>query len=182
VGNRWAKAEGDLVTKRAEDKDRNAPDLEPDERQQVQRANQILLRLKKELHERETRFSERDVEEAAQSARWLRETLDRHPDGWEQAYEDALAGSDLAGEEESYLRKGVENAGGFAQFAQSNLQRLEDAAPLEGEPSEGTTAKITHQDLVCGVAAGLVAGGVVMGNSFYFGFGIGMSRKAGDCW
>ena len=170
------------MTKRAEDKDRNAPDLEPDERQQVQRANQILLRLKKELHERETRFSERDVEEAAQSARWLRETLDRHPDGWEQAYEDALAGSDLAGEEESYLRKGVENAGGFAQFAQSNLQRLEDAAPLEGEPSEGTTAKITHQDLVCGVAAGLVAGGVVMGNSFYFGFGIGMSRKAGDCW
>jgi hypothetical protein len=170
------------MTKRAEDKDRNAQDLEPDERQQVQRANQILLRLKKELHERETRFSERDVEEAAQSARWLRETLDRHPDGWEQAYEDALAGSDLAGEEESYLRKGVENAGGFAQFAQSNLQRLEDAAPLEGEPSEGTTAKITHQDLVCGVAAGLVAGGVVMGNSFYFGFGIGMSRKAGDCW
>lgn len=175
-------AEGDLVTKRAEDKERNAPDLDPDEKQRVQRANQILLRLKKELHERETRFSERDVEEAAQSARWLRETLDRHPDGWEQAYEDALAGSDLAGEEESYLRKGVENAGGFAQFAQSNLQRLEDAAPLEGEPSEGTTAKITHQDLVCGVAAGLVAGGVVMGNSFYFGFGIGMSRKAGDCW
>ena len=175
-------AKGDLVTKRAEDKERNAPDLDPDEKQRVQRANQILLRLKKELHERETRFSERDVEEAAQSARWLRETLDRHPEGWEQAYENALAGSDLAGEEESYLRKGVENAGGFAQFAQSNLQRLEDAAPLEGEPSEGTTAKITHQDLVCGVAAGLVAGGVVMGNSFYFGFGIGMSRKAGDCW
>jgi hypothetical protein len=175
-------AEGDLVTKRAEDKDRNAPDLEPDERQQVQRANQILLRLKKELHEREASFSERDVEEAAQSARWLRETLDRHPDGWEQAYEDALVGSDLPGEEESYLRKGVENAGGFAQFAQRNLQRLQDAAPLEGEPSEDTTAKITHQDLVCGVAAGLVAGGVVMGNSFYFGFGIGMSRKAGDCW
>ena len=174
--------EGDLVMKRAEDKDRNAPDLDPDEKQRVQRANQILLRLKKELHEREASFSERDVEEAAQSARWLRETLDRHPDGWEQAYEDALAGSDLAGEEESYLRKGVENAGGFAQFAQSNLRALEEAAPLEGEPSEGTTAKITHQDLVCGVAAGLVAGGVVMGNSFYFGFGIGMSRKAGDCW
>jgi hypothetical protein len=172
------------VTRRAEGRDNSMPDLDPDERQRVQRANQILLRLRKELHEREAGFSERDVKEAALSARWLRGILERHPGGWEQAYEDVLAGSDLAGEEGSYLRKGVENAGGFAQFAQSNLERLEDAAPLEGEPSEGegATAEITHQDLVCGVAVGLVAGGVVMGNSFYFGFGVGMSRKAGDCW
>jgi len=175
-------AEGDLVTRGAEGKDHNAPDLDPDEKQRVQRANQILLRLKEDLHEREANFSERDVGEAAQSARWLRGILGRHPDGWERAYEDALADSALTGEEEDYLRKGVENAGGFVQFVHGNLRALEEAAPPEGEPSESTTAKITHRHLVCGVAAGLVAGGVVTGNSFYFGFGVSMSRKAGDCW
>jgi hypothetical protein len=40
---------------------------------------------------------------------------------------------------------------------------------------------MTGQDLACGVAAGLLAGGVMMGNLFYLGFVVGMSRKAG-CW
>jgi len=158
-------------------------DFDSDEKQQIEWANQILLRLRKELHDQEAQATERDIEEAAQSARWLSEIVERHPgDDWEQAFEDALAESDLPEEDEAYLRGMVEGAGGFLSFAQRYLQRLEKAAHGEGEqtnsdPETGTT----RQDLVCGVAGSLVAGGVMMGNFFYFGFGIGMSRKA-ECW
>lgn len=156
--------------------------FDPDEEQRIQRANQTFLRLRKELHDRGAQFAERDVKEAAQSARWLREIIERHPDDWEQAYEGALAESDLNTEDEAYLRRGVEDAGGFSSFARRNLRRLEEeAAPDEREQPDNDAAGITRQDLVCGVVASLVVGGVMMGNSFYFGFGVGMSRKAG-CW
>ena len=154
--------------------------FDPDEEQRIQRANQTFLRLRKELHDRGSQFAERDVREAAQSARWLREIIERHPGDWEQAYEGALAESDLNREDEAYLRRGVEDAGGFSAFAQRNLRRLEEAAPGErGQPDDA--AEITRQDLMCGVVAGLVVGGIATGNSFYFGFGVGMARKA-DCW
>jgi hypothetical protein len=134
-----------------EERGRNAPDFDPEEREQVQRANQIFLRLRKELHDREAQFPERDVEEAAQDARWLREIVERHPNGWEQAHEDALAGSDLPEEDEAYLRRGIKEAGGFSPFARRNLQRLEEAAPGErgrtGEPEE-----VTHDGLMLYVA------------------------------
>jgi hypothetical protein len=162
-------------------------DFDSDEKQRIERANQIFLRLRKELHDREAQFAERDVEEAAQSARWLREIVEQHPTDWEQAYEDALANSELTEEDVDYLRRGAKEAGGFLPFVQRNLQRLEEAAPDEGEqtndPTRETTHQglITHQNLVCGAVAGILAGGVMTGNSFYFGFGVGMSRKAG-CW
>ncbi len=156
-------------------------DFDPDEKQRIERANQVFLRLRKELHDREGQFAERDVAEAAQSARWLREIVEQHPTDWEQAYEDALAGSDLPEEDMGYLRRGAEEAGGFLPFVQRNLQRLEEAAPGEREQTSDPTEEMTHQGLICGAVAGIIAGGVMTGNSFYFGFGVGMSRKA-DCW
>ena len=164
-----------------ENKDHNVPDFDPDEKQRIERANQIFLRLRKELHDREAQFAGKDVREAAQSAQWLREVVERHPSVWEQAYEDALAESDLLEEDKADLRGAVKEAGGFLPFAQSNLRRLEEVAPGEEEQTGDPTANITRQDFLCGVAAGILAGGVMMGNSFYFGFGIGMARKA-DCW
>lgn len=162
------------------DNGRGVPDFDSDEKKRIQRANQIFLRLRKELHDRNAQFAERDVSEAAQSAGWLREILEQHQDDWDQAYQDALAGADLPEEDEDHLNKGVNEAGGFFSFAQSNLRRLEEAAPSETQTGDSAT-KMEHEDLVCGVAVSLIAGGVMMGNSFYFGFAVGMSRKA-NCW
>ena len=168
------------MVEQEEDRGRNVLDLDPDEKQRIERANQTFLRLRKELHDQGSQFAERDVREAAQSARWLREIIEQHPGDWEQAYEGALASSDLDKEDEAYLRKAVEDVGGFSSFARRNLRRLEEAAPGErGQPDDA--AEITRQDLMCGVVAGLVVGGIATGNSFYFGFGVGMARKA-DCW
>ncbi len=164
-----------------ENKDHNVPDFDPDEKQRIERANQIFLRLRKDLHDQEAQFAEKDVREAAQSARWLREIVERHPDVWEQAYEDALAESDLPEEDKDYLRGVVEEAGGFLPFVEHSLERLEEAAPDKREQTGEPPTEMTHQDLVCGVAGSLVAAGFMMGNLFYFGFGIGMSRKA-ECW
>ena len=47
-----------------EDGHRTRPELDPDERQRIQRANQIFLRLRKKLHDRDEEFEERDVMEA----------------------------------------------------------------------------------------------------------------------
>ncbi len=47
------------------------PTFDSEERQRIQRANQIFLRLKKPLHDRDGQLAERDVNEAAQGARWL---------------------------------------------------------------------------------------------------------------
>ena len=58
-----------------EDGHRVRPTLDPDERQLIQRANQIFLRLKNLLHDREGQLAERDFREAAQGARWLREVV-----------------------------------------------------------------------------------------------------------
>ena len=156
------------------------PDLDYTEKQRIQRANQIFLRLRKELHDRDAQFAEKDVREAAQSARWLREIIEQHASEWEQTYEDTLAGSDLTGEDKTYLQSGIKEAGGFSSFVQRNLRRLEEAAPDE-EETGNPVAKINHQDFMHGMVAGLIAGGVMMGNSFYFGFAVGMSRKA-SCW
>ncbi len=164
-----------------EDRDHNVPDFDSHEKQRIERANQIFLRLRKDLHDQEAQFAEKDVREAAQSARWLREIVEHHPDVWEQAYEDALAESDLPEEDKADLREAAKEAGGFLPFAQRNLRRLEEAAPGEEEQTGDPAANITRQDFLCGVAAGLLAGGVMMGNSFYFGFGVGMARKA-ECW
>jgi hypothetical protein len=54
--------------------------------------------------------------------------MERHPIDWEQAYEDALADSALPQEDEAYLLREVEDAGGFLLFAQRHLRRLEEAA------------------------------------------------------
>jgi hypothetical protein len=156
-------------------------DFDSDEKQQIERANQVFLRLRKEVHDREEQFAEKDVEEAAQSARWLREIIERYPGDWKQAFEDELAESDLPEEGKAHLQRGVREAGGFSPFAQHNLRRLEEAAPSEREQPSDPATEINHQDLLCGVVAGLIVGGIMMGNSFYFGFAVGMSRKA-ECW
>ena len=167
--------------RQAEGEDRGAADLDSNEKQQVELANQIFLRLRKQLHDRDEQLTERDLRDAAQGSRWLREIVEeRRPDDLRQAYEDALAGSDLPEEDEADLRRGIERAEGFSSFVQRNLRRLEEAAPAE-EETGNPAASIPHRDLMCGVVAGLVAGGVMMGNLFYFGFAVGMSRKAG-CW
>jgi hypothetical protein len=169
------------VVREAEDRSRNMPDLGSSEKQRLERANQIFLRLRKDLHDRGARFTEKDVREAAQSARWLREIVEQHPGDWEQAYEAALSEANLTEEDEADLRRGVEKAGGFSLFIQHNLQRLEEAAPGEREQTGDPATEMTQQALISGVAVSLVAGGVMIGNSFYLGFGVGMARKA-DCW
>jgi hypothetical protein len=164
-----------------EDGHRTRPTLDPDERQRVQRANQIFLRLRKELSDREQRITEKDVRDAAQGALWLREVVDRCSDDLEQAYEDALAASGLPKDDQAYLWRETEEAGGFASFVRHHLRNLEKTAPAEsehaGDPAEG----IAPQDLARGTVAGLIAGGTMMGNSFYFGFAVGTSRRA-ECW
>ncbi len=160
---------------------RSIPDFDPDEKQRIERANQIFLRLRKDLHDQDGECAKKDVEEAARSAGWLREIIELHPDEWERAHEDALAESDLTEEDKDYLRRGIKEAGGFLSFAQRNLQRLEEAAPRESGGTGEPATEITRQDLLCSVAASLIAGGIMTGNSFYFGFAVGMSRKA-ECW
>ncbi len=162
-------------------KDRDAPDLDATEKQRVERANQIFLRLRKELHDRERQPAERDIREAVQGAQWLREVVERHSNGLEQAYEDALSESGLPEDDQAHLWKETEEAGGFSSFVRDHLRRLEEAAPTEGEHPADPTGGMTHRDLMCGVVAGLLAGGTMMGNSFYFGFAVGASRKA-SCW
>lgn len=164
-----------------EDGHRTRPELDPDERQRIQRANQIFLRLRKKLHDRDEEFEERDVREAVQGARWLREIVERHPDSLETAYKDALAASGLPEEDQAQLRKGTEEAGGFSSFIPRDLRRLEEAAPDEGEQPASSVVSTARQDLMCGLVAGLLAGGTMMGNPFYFGFAVGMARK-NDCW
>ena len=166
--------------RQTEGNDSGLPDYDPTEKQRIERANQVFLRLKKQLHDRDGQFAERDLREAAQSARWLREIVEQRPDELNLACEDALAESELIEEDKVYLRSGIEKAGGFSSFVQHNLRRLEEAAPNEEETGD-PTAKISHQDLMCGMVAGLVAGGVMMRNLFYFGFAVGTLRKAG-CW
>ena len=68
---------------------------------------------------------------------------------------------------------------GFSSLVLRDLRRLEEVAPGEGEQLNDPTASIARQDLVRAVVASLLSGGTMMGNSFYFGFGISMSRKAG---
>ncbi len=169
-----------LQMKLVEGEEHSVTDLGSDDKQRIEQANQIFLRLKKQLHDRERQFTERDLEEAAQSARWLTEITERRPDDLDRAYEDALAGSDLDEEDKAYLRDGVEKAGGFSSFVRRNLRGLGEAAPDEEETGE-PAGEMTGQDLACGAAAGLLAGGIMMGNLFYLGFAVGMSRKAG-CW
>jgi hypothetical protein len=72
------------IVAEAEGRDRNALDFDSDEKQRIEEANQGFLRLRKELHDREAQFAERDVREAAQSARLLREVIEPHPADWEQ--------------------------------------------------------------------------------------------------
>ena len=166
--------------RQTEYEDRAVPDLDSTEKQQVEWANQIFLRLKKQMHDRDEQLTERDLGEAAQGARWLREIIKRRPEDLDRAYEDALAGSDLVEEDKAHLQGGIEEAEGFSSFVRHNLRRLEDAAPGEGE-TDDPAGEMTSQDLACGVATGLLAGGVVIGNLFYLGFVVGMPRKAG-CW
>ena len=156
------------------------PSLDSAEKQRIQRSNQIFLRLRKELHDRDAQFAEKDVREAVQSARWLREITEQYAGDLEQAYEDTLAESELTEEDEAFLQSGVKEAGGFSPFVRCNLRRLEQAAPDDEKTSDPPT-RMSHQDLMGGIVAGLVARGVMMGNFFYFGFAVGMSRKAG-CW
>lgn len=164
-----------------EDGHRVRPALDSEERKRIQRANQIFLRLKKSLHDRDEPLAERDIGEAVQGARWLREIVERYPDDLETAYEDALAASGMPEEDQDHLRKGTEEAGGFSSLVRRDLQRLEDAAPDEGESPGNPKTDEIRQDLTRSVVAGLLAGGTMMGNSFYFGFAVGMARKA-DCW
>jgi len=164
-----------------EDGHRVRPTLDSDEKQRIQRANQIFLRLRKKLHDRDERFEERDVREAAQGARWLREIVERYPDGLETAYEDALATSGLPEEDQAHLRKRAEEAGGFSSFVPRDLRKLEETTPGKRKQPGTSTASAGPQDLICGLVAGLLAGGTMMGNSFYFGFAVGVARK-NDCW
>lgn len=159
-----------------EDGYRTRPTFDFEERQRIQRANQIFLRLKTLLHDRDGELVERDVDEAARGARWLWEIVERYSDDLEEAYEDALAASKLPEEDQAHLQSRVKEAGGFSSFVRRDLQRLEEAAP-NGEEQPG--ASMSRQDLTCSVVAGLIAGGTMMGNAFYFGFAVGMSRKSG---
>ena len=62
------------------------PTLGSEESQDIQGANQIFLRLKTLLHDRDGQLAERDFREAAQGARWLRKVVERYSDDLEAAY------------------------------------------------------------------------------------------------
>lgn len=161
-----------------EDGYRTRPAFDSEERQRIQRANQIFLRLKTLLHDRDGELAERDVNEAAQGARWLGEIVERYSDNLEEAYKDALTASKLSERDQAHLRRRIEEAGGFSSFVRRDLRRLEEAAP-DGEEQPGDSiAGVTRQDLTCSIVAGLMAGGTMMGNAFYFGFAVGISRKS----
>ncbi len=104
---------------------------------------------------------------------WLTKIVERHANGWERAYEDILAGSDLPEENRADLRRRVERAGSFDSLVRRDLGRLEE--------TDDPAAEMPRQDLVYGVTAGLLAGGAIMGLPFHLSFVLGMSRKA-DCW
>ena len=171
---------GDCVAKQSEDGSGKMLALDSTEKQRIERANQIFLRLKTEIHDRNAQPSERDVAEAARGAQWLREIIEQYLRDWNRAYKDALIDSDLPEEDKAYLREGVKQAKDFSSFVQSNLQKLEEPS-TNGRQAKEPDAEMSRQELACGVVAGLLAGGVLIGNYFYFGYAVGMSRKA-DCW
>ena len=106
------------------------------------------------------------------------EIVERHSDNPNEAYEAALAASKLSEEDQAHLQKRTEAAGGFSSFVLRDLRRLEESAPDGEEQLGDSIAGITRQDLTRSIVAGLVAGGTMMGNAFYFGFAVGMSRKS----
>ncbi len=131
-----------------EDGYRTRPTFDSEEKQRIQRANQIFLRLKTLLHDRDGELAERDVNEAAQGARWLWEIVERYSDNLEEAYEDALAASKLPEEDRAYLQKRTEEAGGFSSFVRRDLRRLEESAP-DGEEHPGDpVASMTRRPYV----------------------------------
>ncbi len=146
----------------AEGGGRNVLNFDSDEQQRIERANQIFLRLKNLLHDREGQLAERDFREAAQGTRWLREVVQRYSGNLEEAYEDALAASGLPEEDQAHLRRGVERAGGFSSFVRCDLQKLEGAAPAEEEQPGDPTTDMTRPYPVCGTVVGLMAGGTLM--------------------
>lgn len=168
------------MARQTEDGSGKMPTFDSTEKQRIERANQVFLRLKNEIHDRNAQPSERDVAEAAKGARWLREIIEQHPRDWNRAYKNALIESDLPEEDKAYLREGVKQAKDFSSFVQSHLQKLEEPS-TNGRQAKEPDAEMSRQELACGVVAGLLAGGVLIGNYFYFGFAVGMSRRA-DCW
>jgi hypothetical protein len=106
------------------------PSLDSAEKQRIQRSNQIFLRLRKELHDRDAQFAEKDVREAAQSARWLREIAEQYAGDWEQTYEDALAESELTEEDEAYLQSGVKEAGGSRRSSGATYEDWRKLLPM----------------------------------------------------
>ena len=107
------------------------PSLDSAEKQRIQRSNQIFLRLRKELHDRDAQFVEKDVREAAQSARWLREIAEQYAGDWEQTYEDALAESELTEEDETYLQSGVKEAGGSRRSSSATYEDWRKLLPMK---------------------------------------------------
>jgi hypothetical protein len=168
------------VAKHTGDGGGKMPTFVSTEKQRIERANQVFLRLKKDIHDRNAQPSERDVVEAARGARWLREIIERCPREWNRAYKDALIASELPGEDKAYLREGVKQAKDFASFILGYLRKLEEPS-TNGRQARELGTEMSRQELACGVVAGLMAGGVALGNYFYFGFAVGMSRKA-QCW
>src|ERR671920_1188772 len=108
------------------------PSLDSAEKQRIQRSNQIFLRLRKELHDRDAQFVEKDVREAAQSARWLREIAEQYAGDWEQTYEDALAESEMTEEDETYLQSGVKEAGGSRRSSSATYEDWRKLLPMKG--------------------------------------------------
>ena len=151
--------------------------FDSEEKQRIQRANQIFLRLKTLLHDQDGELAERDINQAAQGTRWLGKIVERYSDNLEEAYEDALATSKLSEEDQTHLQRRTDEAGGFSSFVVRDLRRLEETAPNGKDQPGDSIASINRQDLACSIVAGLVAGGTMMGNAFYFGFAVGMSRK-----
>jgi hypothetical protein len=109
----------------------------------------------------------------------LREITEQYAGDWEQTYEDALAESEMTEEDETYLQSEVKEAGGSRRSSSATYKDCRKLLPIK--KTGGPAARMSHQDLTCGIVAGLIAGGVMIGNLFCFGFAVGMPRKAG-CW
>lgn len=63
--------------------------------------------------------------------------------------------------------------GGFSSFIVRDLRRLEESVPDEEEQPGASIAGTNRQELRRSIVAGLVAGGTMIRNAFYFGSAVG---------
>lgn len=131
-------------------------------------------------YERLTVELNRHRQEASQRSRALLDIVQKDSTLSESAYEQALVLPNLTDEQKKWLQSHVQRQENFVAYAQATLTDLQRSlgAPGEHAGSEGIQPRLS-KNFVCGVAGGLIVGGILSGNAFAIGFGIGLALGAG---